>query len=162
MPNLDSIMQDTLGSMFGMITLLIGAIGVVLLVAGFLLARSPGKSNHWPTTTGQILASTINYRRRSGGGHSPYPLVMYVYQVEGKQYQSQRIYFGGQIGGSAMTGVVKKYPVGTQVPVYYNPQNPVDAVLERSIPMAKFLSLIGVIMIAVAAATYFMPKMFGL
>jgi hypothetical protein len=46
--------------------------------------------------------------------------------------------------------------------VYYDPQNPADAVLERSIPMAKFLGLIGVIMLAVAAATYFMPKFFGL
>lgn len=154
-------MQST-NSMFAVITLLIAAIGVVLLVAGFLMARTPGKSTGWSTTTGQILASTINYRRRSGGGHAPYPLVMYVYQVEGQQYQSQRIYFGGAVGGSAMTGIIKKYPVGTQVPVYYNPQNPADAVLERSIPMAKFLGLIGVILIATAAATYFMPKMFGL
>jgi hypothetical protein len=162
MPNLDSIMQDTMGSMFGLITLLIAGIGVVLLVAGFLVSRTPGKSHHWPTTTGQILASTIQYRRRSGGGHSPYPMVLYTYQVEGQQYQSQRIYFGGVVGGTAMTGVVKKYPIGAQVPVYYDPQNPADAVLERSTPMAKFLGLIGVIMIVVAAATYFMPKLFGL
>jgi hypothetical protein len=133
-----------------------------MLVAGFLMARTPGRSNDWPTAVGQILASTINYRRRSGGGHTPYPLVMYTYQVEGRQYQSQRIYFGGAIGGSAMMGVVKKYPVGAEVPVYYNPQNPADAVLERSIPMAKMLGLIGVIMIATAAVTYFMPKVFGL
>jgi hypothetical protein len=161
MPNLDSIMQST-NSMFAFVTVLIGAIGVVMLVAGFLMARTPGKSHGWSTTTGQILASTINYRRRSGGGHIPYPLVMYAYQVEGKPYQSQRIYFGGAVGGSAMTGVVKKYPVGAQVPVYYNPQDPADAVLERSIPMAKFLGLIGIILIATAAATYFMPKLFGL
>lgn len=161
MPNFDSIMQSTT-SMFAFVTLLIGAIGVVLLVAGFLMTRTPGKSNHWPTTTGQILASTIQYRRKSGGGHSPYPLVLYTYQIEGQQYQSQRIYFGGVVGGTAMTGVIKKYPVGAQVPVYYNPQNPADAVLERSIPMAKFLGLIGVILMVTAAATYFMPKMFGL
>jgi hypothetical protein len=161
MPGFDSIMQST-NSMFAFITLLIGAIGVVLLVAGFVMARTPGKSSHWPTTTGQILASTINYRRRSGSGHSPYPLVMYVYQVEGQTYQSQRIYFGGVVGGSVMTGVIKKYPVGAQVPVYYDPQNPADAVLERSIPMAKFLGLIGVILMGVAAATYLMPKLFGL
>jgi hypothetical protein len=87
---------------------------------------------------------------------------MYAYQVEGQSYQSQRIYFGGEVGGSAMTGVIKKYPVGAQVPVYYNPQNPAEAVLERSMPMAKLLGFIGVIMIVVAAAAYFMPKLFGL
>ncbi len=161
MPNLDSIMQDTLGPMFIIITLTLGAIGVVLLVAGFLAARSRGKSKDWPTATGQILASTINYRRDSHGSRSAYPLVMYAYQVEGTQYQSQRIHFGGEVGGSAMTGIVKRYPVGAQVPVYYNPQNPADAVLERSIPSAKILGFIGVIMIVVAVATYFMPKMFG-
>jgi hypothetical protein len=160
MPNLNSIMQDTMGSMFTIITLALGAIGIVMIVAGFLAARTPGKSNHWPTATGQILASTITYRR-SGGSRAAYPVVMYAYQVEGKQYQSQRIYFGSAVGGSAMTGVIKKYPVGAQVPVYYNPQNPADAVLERSSPMAKMLVFIGVIMIVVAAATYFMPKFFG-
>jgi len=55
-------------TIFGFVTLLIVAIGVVLLVGALVAARSPGKSNHWPTTAGQILASTINYRRRSGGG----------------------------------------------------------------------------------------------
>lgn len=162
MPNIDSMIQNTMGSTIGLVTLLISGIGVVMLVAGLLIARTPGKSKDWPTAIGQILASTISYRRRSGGGRAPYPLVMYLYQVEGRQYQSQRIYFGGEVGGSAMTGILKKYPVGAEVPVYYNPQNPADAVLERSIPMAKMLGLIGVIMLAVAAATYFMPKFFGL
>jgi hypothetical protein len=161
MPNFDSLMQDSMGSMFGLITLLMAGIGVVLLVAGFLMARTPAKSDHWPTTTGQILASMIQYRRKSGGGHSPYPLVLYAYQVEGQPYQSQRIYFGTPVGGSAMTGVVKKYPVGAQVPVYYDPQNPADAVLERTIPVARVLGFAGAITIVVAAATYFMPKMFG-
>jgi hypothetical protein len=88
--------------------------------------------------------------------------VTYTYQVAGQQYQSQRIYFGSEVGGSAMTGVVKKYPVGAQVPVYYNPENPADAVLEQSSPASKVLILVGVILIAVAAATYIMPKLFGL
>jgi hypothetical protein len=161
MPDISSIMQDTMGSMFSMITLALGAIGAVLIVFGFISARTPGKSKDWPTTPGQILASTINYRRGSRGSRSPYPVVVYLYQVEGRQYQSQRIYFGGEVGGSAMTGIIKKYPVGAEVPVYYNPQNPADAVLERSVPMAKVLALVGVILIAVAAATYFMPKFFG-
>lgn len=161
MPNFGTIMQNT-NSIFAFVTLLISGIGVVMLVAGLLIARTPGKSKDWPTAIGQILASTISYRSRSGGGHAPYPLVMYLYQVEGRQYQSQRIYFGGEVGGSAMTGLLKKYPVGAQVPVYYNPQNPAEAVLERSIPMAKMLSVIGVIMLGAAAVTYFMPKFFGL
>jgi hypothetical protein len=161
MPDLSSIMQDTMGSMFGLITILIGAIGVIFLVAGYLVARTPAKSNHWPTTAGQILVATIEQRHGSEG-YTPYPVVLYTYQVEGQTYQGQRIYFGGEVGGSAMTGVIKKYPVGAQVPVYYNPQNPADAVLERSAPTGKVFVLVGVILILVAAATYFMPKIFGL
>jgi hypothetical protein len=160
MPNLNSIMESTT-AIFGLVTLLVGGIGAVLLVGAFLTARTPAKSNDWPTTSGQVLASTIQYRR-SGGSRSAYPLVMYAYQVEGRTYQSQRIYFGGVVGGSVMAGLVKKYPVGAQVPVYYNPQNPADAVLERSIPMAKMLGLTGIILIGVAAAVYLMSRMFGL
>lgn len=161
MPGFDSIMQST-NAIFGLVTLLLVAIGGALLIAGFLTARTPGKSQHWPTTAGQILVSTIQYRRKSGGGHSLYPVVLYTYQVEGQSYQSQRIYFGTLLGGSALTGISQKYPVGAQVPVYYNPENPAEAVLERTIPVARVLGFAGVIMIAAAAATYFMPRLLGL
>jgi hypothetical protein len=161
MPNIASIMPDTT-AIFSLVTLLLAAIGAGLLVGALVAARTPGKSNHWPSTTGQILTSMIQYRRKSGGGHSPYSVVIYTYQVASQPYQSQRIYFGVPVGGSAMTGVIKKYPMGAQVPVYYNPENPAEAVLERTIPAAKMLGFAGVIMIAVAAATYFMPKLFGL
>jgi hypothetical protein len=161
MPDISSIMQNTMGSMFTLITLALGAVSVVLIVFGFAATRTPGKSKDWPTVTGQVLASTITYRSGSRGSRSPYPFVMYTYQVAGQQYQSQRIYFGSEVGGSAMTGVIKKYPIGAQIPVYYNPQNPADAVLEHSSPASKVLIWIGLILIAVAAATYFMPKFFG-
>ncbi|MFN8598094.1 MAG: DUF3592 domain-containing protein [Anaerolineae bacterium] len=161
MPGFDSIMQST-NAIFGFVTLLLVAIGGALLVTGFLTARAPGKSQHWPTTAGQILVSTIQYRRKSGGGHSLYPVVLYTYQVKGQSYQSQRIYFGTLLGGSALTGISQKYPVGAQVPVYYNPENPAEAVLERTIPVARVLGFAGVIMIAAAAATYFMPRLLGL
>jgi hypothetical protein len=44
---------------------------------------------------------------------------------------------------------------------HHTSANPADAVLERSSPMAKMLGFIGVILMGVAAATYFMPKLFG-
>ena len=38
------------------------------------------------------------------------------------------------VGGSGAHKVVERYPAGAQVLVYYDPNNPSDAVLERGMP----------------------------
>jgi hypothetical protein len=45
--------------------------------------------------------------------------------------QSAKLAPGPEVGGSGARGVVAKYPVGSQVLVYYDPSNPSDAVLEK-------------------------------
>jgi len=41
---------------------------------------------------------------------------------------------GPDVGGSGAHKVVARYPAGAQVMVYYNPQKPSEALLERSMP----------------------------
>lgn len=48
----------------------------------------------------------------------------------GQFYSSNCISPGLEVGGTTAPGVIARYPVNSQVKLYYNPQNPSDAVLE--------------------------------
>lgn len=88
----------------------------------------------WQSTTGTVVMSSTQ-RKRTGRSYSDYPVVVYLYQVNGRQYQSQRIKAGEQFLNVRLSGqaeaTVQKYQIGSTVTVYYNPSNPAESVLER-------------------------------
>jgi hypothetical protein len=110
-----------------------------LLVDGILLGiiyaarRGVAKAANWSSTMGTVTFSTVE-RRSSGDGYSYYPVVNYSYQVMGQMLQGNKIVPGLAVGGSGANKVVARYPAGAQVMVYYDPNNPSDAVLERGMP----------------------------
>jgi hypothetical protein len=63
-----------------------------------------------------------------------YPVVQYTYQVMGQMLQGRKVMPGPEVGGTGAHKVVNRYPAGAQVMVYYDPNNPSDAVLERGMP----------------------------
>jgi len=156
MPNLDSLM----GGMGGL-TLVLTTVPflIVVLVLVMIARRSSAKANaskDWPSTSGQVLMSQIEMRRSSGRntGMSPFPVVVYEYTVMGQRYQSNRIAFGGDIGGSMIAQpTIAKYPAGSMVTVYYNPQNPGEAVLEQRSRSSKILVWVAVFIVAMLACT---------
>jgi hypothetical protein len=114
-----------------------GVIGIFVLIFGISIARSRrqvAESASWPATGGRILQSEVVYRHDSDSG-AYYPQVFYEYQINGQTYRNSRIRFGMQMGfgaASVSQRVVSKYPVGTIQPVYFNPADPTQSVLDRS------------------------------
>ena len=96
--------------------------------------RKVSKASTWPSTLGTVTESRIQMRSNSDGGRTSYPLVRYAYQIVGRAYESQKVMPGMDVGGSGAHRVVARYPVGAQVMVYYNPENPSEALLERGMP----------------------------
>ena len=121
--------------------LAVGIIGFVLVILNvvflgviFFMRRRMAVVSQWPSTMGTVLNSTIEWRSSSDSGSTAYPVVQYSYQVNGQSYQSYKLAPGPEVGGTGAQKVVAKYPAGAQVMVFYNPQNPSDAVLERKAP----------------------------
>lgn len=130
-----------LGSIIDLIIVLIiiAVFGLILVVLNFFMYRSITESQNrekaaqtWPTTTGTIGTSEARTHRHSGRQSAPFPHVTYTYEVNGKTYHSSNIMPGGEIGGLNVQSTLARYPQGAQVTVYYDPQNPKDAVLEAS------------------------------
>jgi hypothetical protein len=146
--------------------LLIGAgvVGCVLVVLNtvfisviFFTQRKINAVNQWPATTGTVVTSMLE-SRSSEDGYTNYPVVVYTYQLMGQTYQSRTIAPGMEVGGTGAGQVISRYPLGSQVQVFYNPQNPSDAVLEKKAP-AQFLMwflliLFDVVLCCVVPASY--------
>ena len=129
--------------------LIVGIIAFVLLILNviflgiiFFMRRKMAAVSQWPSTMGTVLMSAIEQRSSSEGGYTDYPVVQYSYQVGGQPYQSYKLAPGPDVGGTGAGKVVARYPAGAQVMVFYNPQNPSDAVLERKAPAQWIMWLI--------------------
>ena len=82
-------------------------------------------STSWPTTTGKIVAAEtakVMFRRQ--------PRVTYSYSVNGAPHISHRISFAGGYRPKETDAILGRYPVGSEIPVSYAPENPAEATLE--------------------------------
>jgi len=111
--------------------------GLIFIVGNFFLYREIVRTQNrenatliWPTVPGEITISKVNRRHDSEHGYVEYPHVSYTYEVNGKKHHSSNIMAGGELGGVKVESTLARYPLGANVTVYYDPQNPKDAVLE--------------------------------
>ncbi|MCK6538670.1 MAG: DUF3592 domain-containing protein [Anaerolineales bacterium] len=124
---------------------------IFLGIISFMRTRMAAVSQ-WHSTIGTVLNSHLE-RRSSDDGSTNYPVVQYSYQVGGQTYQSAKLAPGPEVGGTGAGRVVARYPVGAQVMVFYDPQNPSDAVLERKAPaLGVMVFLLVVFDLALCAA----------
>jgi len=85
----------------------------------------------WPHINGTIIRSTVELM---GGGEDAtwFNIVKYKYDVNGKTYTSDRFSYLKNMGNGykeSCETFQKMYPEESHVQVYYNPDNPSDAVL---------------------------------
>lgn len=126
------------------ILIIVVTLAIPVLSFGFVIwmirrsGRKAHASEHWPTTSGRILTSEVSSHRslNSSGTHTTIyePKIVYEYVVNGQRYQSEQINFSmvaGMSGSGYASTLVGKYPEGSIVPVFYNPDNPSEAVLEH-------------------------------
>ncbi|HLO32918.1 MAG TPA: DUF3592 domain-containing protein [Anaerolineales bacterium] len=136
-----NILLLTIG-IIGFVFLILNAIFLAIL---FFMRRKMAAVGQWPSTMGSVVMSKIEQRSSTEGGYTDYPSVQYSYQVGGQAYQSYKLAPGPEVGGTGAGKIVARYPPGAQVMVFYNPQNPSDAVLERKAPAQFWLWLILII-----------------
>jgi hypothetical protein len=124
-------------------------IGLVLLFIYFRNLVKVRASQAWPTIQGIVIQSWVRKSSSTDDdgsvSYSYYPEVHYQYQVMGTEYQGNQIAFGPKVGGNRSRAEKKiaKYPVGSSLTVYYQPDNPDIAVLERS--LSNLLLVMGII-----------------
>ena len=128
------------------------AAGAFWLVRGAGVAREALASDSWPEANGSIVTSEI---RPAEGGYGTdedakyIAHIVYTYEVEGIQYESDRLAIGHVAKvRTHPDAVVRKYPAGRFVKVVYNPEQPMSAALEPGLNLATALpALLGVLLV---------------
>jgi hypothetical protein len=133
--------------------------GVLLLALLWSARRQAAEASGWPVTGGHVVASTVeHYRSRVGGARSGTlatfyePVIEYAYRVDGRDYHSTQIGFGGKLAGSEELARAKsaRYPQGADVVVHYDPKSPSNAVLDVKIAYAKPLLVVALMFFGLA------------
>lgn len=125
--------------------LLFVAVGVVMLVIGVTGLRRAVASTEWPTTQGEILSSEVERVRRDDHDRGPsttfHARIRYGYSVGGEPYTGDRVGIGdyGTNTNHHARSVVRRYPVGSHVTVYYDPDRPRIALLEPGVRASAFI-----------------------
>lgn len=122
----------------GVFVLALVALGVFMIAYSVRSRKKAEASQSWPSTVGQVIAAEVKQSVSTDDDdrvrYASYPSVEYEYQVAGQTYTGKQIAFGGVVATgnrNKAAAQLARYPAGGQVTVYYNPEKPSEAVLER-------------------------------
>ncbi|WP_395735646.1 DUF3592 domain-containing protein [Prosthecobacter sp.] len=118
---------------------------VIAIVPGLILAlmiymtRRVKKAEAWLEGRARITKSKVDVEHHRFVGDTTkvrnLPCVAYDFSVGGKVVHGDRISVGIAPADN-VDQVLKRYAVGAEVPVFYDPENPADCVLERKPPVS--------------------------
>ena len=142
----------------GALGLIFFGLGLWALIRAIFQFRTARASGEWPSIKGMVNESkvaVINTR----GGPQYLPHVKYTYTIEEREYTSQRIYVGHNWWTSWWTSSKERvqdqlqpYRENQPISVYYNPEDPADAVLEAGLTKGAWSTLfIGVMLTLLGA-----------
>lgn len=108
------------------------------------------RAQRWDERTALILKSEVVTSRDDDG--SVYsPELNFEYEYQGRKYRSSTwsTGFASSSFKGAAQGVVDRFPVGSEPPCYVNPDDPSQAVLDRSFQKSNLFALFMLIFLAI-------------
>lgn len=141
-----------------LLPLLFILVGALIVFFGRQIMRA-NASTAWPSVTGVVTISELGKHRGDDRNDSTtYSAdISYDYIVNDRDYVNGAVTFGSvQTSDPSLARLVlKRYPVGREVAVYYNPANPRDAVLEPGLHSATwFLPAFGALFFVVGLGVF--------
>ncbi|MBD3271553.1 MAG: DUF3592 domain-containing protein [Elusimicrobia bacterium] len=134
------------------------AVGISLFLLGKHLIGKAKASTQWPSTTGIIVESSVTQSREYDSSRRKYymrykPLINYEYTVDGKKYVGDKVSFGGTGTSRASAyNLIDKYPTRAEVTVYYDPEKPLNAVLETGVSAITYIPFYLGLFVAICGA----------
>lgn len=123
----------------------IGFIVVVAMILLIILAWRLAQGHRmkaWPTAQGRIVSATTQSHTEQFQNEPErtitLPIITYSFNARGKTYTATRIDILDD-GRDHVQETLDKYRPGSSVPVFYNPLNPADCVLERGAPQGMWM-----------------------
>jgi hypothetical protein len=126
--------------------------GVGLVMWGQNVVAKSKASVDWPTVQGKVRSAevlretkrdTSSSTRRESTTYRPD--IVYDYEVNGTPYSGNRVgvLHVGSSNPRKAEDVVARYPVGSEVTVFYDPSDPQTAVLEPGVSWFSYMPIVG-------------------
>ena len=141
-------MSFNIAWIFGLVFLLLG---LVFLIVGLVATKRAQTAQLWPSIPGTVdRTDVVQHEDSDSDGFTSVtyePVVEYSYSVMGQPFTGKRIAFGtNRYDYKKAQEIVTRYPAGSRVNVYYNPDKPKDAVLETVAAGGRLLTILGAVM----------------
>lgn len=147
----ESTSKNTKGNAAIMIIVLV-VFGLVLAGFGLYRYNIGRESSHWPSVKGTITHAHAQSHKVKKGHHY-LPSLKYTYSVNGSSYTGRRITASDEyqktLGGAK--DILRRYPVGGEVRVYYDPADAGTSLLEVGVKKNVFILLGGAALCLVSA-----------
>lgn len=137
-----------------LITIVLVGLGMLLFIVAAYYMKLGKQSNNWIPIEANVLQKG-RYMSRSGDGevqtHKYY--VFYEYEVDGKTYESNVISFK-----PALVPVHKqseKFKGKKQITVYYNPDAPSQAVIDKGVDASNYIAFVASIFFVSGGIAYY-------
>ncbi|MCJ8330086.1 MAG: DUF3592 domain-containing protein [Lentisphaeria bacterium] len=104
-------------------------------------------TENWPNTIGIVthmayIETEEGLNGRKPGGTSRWTEVEYSYQVAGKEFTSRQVSYNNETTSYRNAKLFsKKYPEGSEITVYYNPDDPEEALLYPGLDVGGYIIL---------------------
>jgi len=123
--------------------LILLVLGVVIFRGGLRILHRAQASVNWPTVQGEIIRSEVRGDRRNDDS-LPWADIQFRYVVHGQSYQSNQERFkeGTNMNIQTVRALVNRHPVGQPATVYYNPDNPQEALLDPGVRGSSYTLLL--------------------
>lgn len=142
---------QSIGCLTPVAILLYGVAGMFLLVQFGGEALNYLRTTGWEQVPGTVVSSSVEDVWDTTGDRYA-ARIIYTYTVDGDQYRGDRLNLRDSTNLANAEDAQERldpYPVNTSVMVYFNPDDPTDAVLDRSLPGAiwAFVGVGGVLVL---------------
>ncbi len=110
-------------------------------------------TSSWPTVEGEVLSADVERATTRGSGHHYLAQLRYRYSYEGESFTSTRVHTAGSPSfnrADEAAAFIANYPVGGEVQVFVDAEDPAQAVLQHGIPWRGWGVLIsGLVLVAI-------------
>lgn len=138
-------MNTQLDTKSNAVTISVGCL-LILLASYGLMRGIP--TTKWPSTKGEVLYASVQEKYvRHDDSYDYSASIAYSYTVNGIQYKGSVIQrgLGEQLKNTKFLNAfytARKFSKGTLITVFYEPENPTEAVIKRGPDLATYIVLI--------------------
>lgn len=130
-------------------------LAVVLGIAGVINRNKAKKASGWPSVQGKVIDARLEEQKSTDLDDNLSihyrPVVTYQYEIGGQTYASNRT---GVIPMNYDQKTAQKkldaFPMGSALTVFYNPENPEEALLNPSKTTANIFLIIGIVVLVIS------------